>query len=458
MNRLFRKGFDFVRNNQTIISSLLLIFVVIGALFLNSYVTLNRFQENLDKTLRGKAVLAENVIEIAAEQYFENLTGSVDQLENKFHKIKEEDSEISEISLFALDRESNELALIVGEETINEEEMDLNKDLIAQNARKFALSVDDAFAYLSNDEGQRYWNVAKSIRDGEDNIKGVLTMKLSLAENDALVEKTIARVYLLSVGAVVLVLLLIFNHLRLFSYEVKAKKLEEIDKMKDDFISMASHELKSPLTAISGYSELLSDTLVKGSGQEIQTAQRKYLGNINISIERLKTLVEDLLDVSRIEQGRLSFDCKRLQLVPIIASIKDEMNIMADQKKLELVNNIEKLPEVMADPERFKQILINLLSNAIKYTPSGKVEIHSKEDGKWVYVTVADSGIGISAEDMQNLFSKFYRIRITQTLDISGTGLGLWIAREIAEKMGGTLTVESIEGVGSHFTLKLKKA
>lgn len=425
---------------------------------MNSYVTLNRFQENLDKTLRGKAVLAENVIEIAAEQYFENLTGSVDQLENKFHKIKEEDSEISEISLFALDRESNELALIVGEETINEEEMDLNKDLIAQNARKFALSVDDAFAYLSNDEGQRYWNVAKSIRDGEDNIKGVLTMKLSLAENDALVEKTIARVYLLSVGAVVLVLLLIFNHLRLFSYEVKAKKLEEIDKMKDDFISMASHELKSPLTAISGYSELLSDTLVKGSGQEIQTAQRKYLGNINISIERLKTLVEDLLDVSRIEQGRLSFDCKRLQLVPIIASIKDEMNIMADQKKLELVNNIEKLPEVMADPERFKQILINLLSNAIKYTPSGKVEIHSKEDGKWVYVTVADSGIGISAEDMQNLFSKFYRIRITQTLDISGTGLGLWIAREIAEKMGGTLTVESIEGVGSHFTLKLKKA
>ncbi|KKQ79240.1 MAG: hypothetical protein UT03_C0065G0009, partial [Candidatus Moranbacteria bacterium GW2011_GWD2_38_7] len=331
------------------------------------------------------------------------------------------------------------------------------KELVAENAKKFALSVDDAFAYLSNDEGNRYWNVVKAIRGSDGKNAGILLMKLSLAENDVLVEKTITQVYLLSIGAVIVVLLLIFNHLRLFAYEVKAKKLEEIDKMKDDFISMASHELKSPLTAISGYSELLSDTFIKDANPDIKLAQKKYLGNIVISVERLKTLVEDLLDVSRIEQNRLPIDCKSTNLVPIISGIAEEMSVMAQQKKLDLINNIKNLPPVVADAERTKQILVNLLSNAIKYTPTGKVEIQSREDGEWVYITVADSGMGISSDNLQQLFSKFYRVQVAETANISGTGLGLWIAREIAQKMGGNLNAESIEGVGSHFTLKLKK-
>jgi len=458
MSQLFKRGFDFVRNNQTIISSLLLIFVVIGALFLNSYVTLNRFQSNLDKTLRGKAVLAENIIELAAMDYFNSLPQSAENLQDKLNKIKEGDSEISDISLFVYDAANNSYSSVSNAEKKEVKDIEeTKKELVAENAKKFALSVDDAFAYLSNDEGNRYWNVVKAIRGSDGKNAGILLMKLSLAENDVLVEKTITQVYLLSIGAVIVVLLLIFNHLRLFAYEVKAKKLEEIDKMKDDFISMASHELKSPLTAISGYSELLSDTFIKDANPDIKLAQKKYLGNIVISVERLKTLVEDLLDVSRIEQNRLPIDCKSTNLVPIISGIAEEMSVMAQQKKLDLINNIKNLPPVVADAERTKQILVNLLSNAIKYTPTGKVEIQSREDGEWVYITVADSGMGISSDNLQQLFSKFYRVQVAETANISGTGLGLWIAREIAQKMGGNLNAESIEGVGSHFTLKLKK-
>lgn len=459
MRRLLSRGFDFIKGNQTIISSLMLIFVVVGALFLNSYVTLSRFQENLDRTLRGKALMAENIIEVAATDHLDNLSENV-QLKEKLEKIKNEDEEISEISLLVMGKsgEYEEAFVSSSLSRSSQQQDDPQQKSIADNAKKFALSVNDAFAYLSSENGTRHWNVVKSLRDGEGKVAGLLLMKLSLASSDALAEKTIAQVYMLSILAVLVVLLLIFNHLRLFSFEVKARKLEEIDKMKDDFISMASHELRSPLTAISGYAELLSDTFSKKADHDLEDVQKKYLGNIEISVDRLKTLVEDLLDVSRIEQNRLPIEIKQVDAVSIITSSFEEMKVMAQEKNLQFTYDANPLPLVDADPERFKQILANLISNAIKYTPSGNVQIQTKEEEGWVYITVADTGMGISAANMQKLFSKFYRISTDKTKGITGTGLGLWIARQIAEKMGGSLDVESIEGVGSHFTLKLKKA
>lgn len=399
--------------------------------------------------------MAENIIEVIALDHLDDLS-QTGALSEKINKIKNDDDEISEISLF-VKNEKGEYARSFSYGLV-EDQQEAGDATMAENARKFALSVNDAFAYLSNDNGVRHWNVTKSIKDKEGNVAGILLMKLSLEGSDALVEKTIVQVYLLSIGAVIVVLLLIFNHLRLFSFEVKARKLEEIDKMKDDFISMASHELKTPLTAISGYTELLADSFSHKDDGDIEMARKKYIGNIDISVKRLKTLVEDLLDVSRLEQNRLPFDFQSTDVAAVVNALVQELSVTAKQKNLELSNNIEKLSNVNVDPERVKQILVNLIGNAIKYTPSGKVELQAKEDEKWVYITVADSGIGISAENLKQLFTKFYRIRSDQTASITGTGLGLWIAHEIAAKMGGELNVESIEGVGSHFTLKLKKS
>jgi signal transduction histidine kinase len=134
------------------------------------------------------------------------------------------------------------------------------------------------------------------------------------------------------------------------------------------------------------------------------------------------------------------------------------MRAVADKKGLELKNSLTPVAAASADPERVKQIIMNLVSNAIKYTAKGTVEIMGKEDAKFIYITVVDTGFGISSDNMKNLFSKFYRVKTADTEKIAGTGLGLWISREIARKMEGDIEVESIEGVGSHFTLKLKKA
>lgn len=457
MKKFLKRGIEFVSKNPTIISSLILIFVVVSAIFLNSFFTLNKFQENLDTTLRTKAVLAENVLGIAADKYFSDIKNNAPELETKINAIRQQSSEVSEITIYVFSDEKKDFVPLISTEHNENNPTSSETDLVAQNARKFAGSVNDAFAYVSNFEGERFWNVVKALRLPDGNVAGILSMKFSLAKSDELVRETILRVYALSVGAVIVVLLLMLNHIRLFTFEIKAKKLEEIDKMKDDFISMASHELKSPLTAISGYTDLLVDTISCESEKAVALQQRKYLDNINISVDRLKTLVEDLLVVSRIEQNRLPVECVNMNATNIAGQIIDEMKVTSDQKGLLLKKSLSEVSNVLADPERVKQIMVNLLSNAIKYTEKGTVEIISKEDAEAVYITVADTGMGISAENMQQLFSKFYRVKNSQTMQISGTGLGLWIAREIAQKMGGNLTVESIEGVGSHFTLKLKK-
>lgn len=459
MKELIKKGFFFIRNNPTIIYSLILIFVVVGALFANSYFILTRFQENLDKTLRTKAVLAENVIGVVAEDYFADLSQNKEILQQKISKIQENDPEIVEMTIYKTNIQKKEYSPIVSSKSVFYQQQDLveNKKIL-ENAIGFALSVDDAFAYLSNDKGNRFWSVVKAVRSPDGSVGAVLLLKLSLAENDALVGKTIFQVYFFSVLAMVVVLLLVFNHIRLFSFEVKAKKLEEVDKMKDDFISMASHELRSPLTAIRGYIDLLADMIkdVAHLGSE-KNLQKKYLNNIEISVDRLNNLVEDLLDVSRLQQNRIPFELKEIDLNEIVHGIASEMKVLANEKGIELNEYITEVPNIKADPERVKQILVNLISNAIKYTPKGKVDIQIRTDEKMVYVVVADTGLGISAENMKNLFSKFYRVKTIETSQISGTGLGLWIAREIAQKMGGDIKVESIVGVGSHFVLELKK-
>lgn len=459
MKELTKRGILFIKNNPTIIYSLLLIFVVVGALFLNSYFILTRFQENMDKTLRTKAVLAENIIGVVAADYFSDLSQNKDALRVKIEEIQKHDPEIVEMTIYGPDAAENGYTPIISSKSLDsQQQVPEDVERISRNALKFAMSVDDAFAFVSNINGSRSWSVAKAVRLKDGTIGGVILLKLSLEQNDALVGKTILQVYALSIGAMIIVLLLIFNHIRLFAFEVKAKKLEEIDKMKDDFISMASHELKAPLTAIRGYVELLSDTVKNGDKDcpaEIQ--QKKYLTNITISVERLKVLVEDLLDVSRIEQNRIPFEYKEIDMMGVVNGIANEMGILASEKGLELKVEAPESLQITTDPERLKQIVINLVSNAIKYTPKGKVEIQIREDEKKVYITVADTGLGISAENLAKLFSKFYRVQTSETAQISGTGLGLWIAREIAQKLGGDLTVESIAGVGSHFTLELKK-
>ena len=279
-------------------------------------------------------------------------------------------------------------------------------------------------------------------------------MSFSLKFSDRLIDSTILKSYAILIATVIIVLLLVSNNIKLFGYALAVSKLKEIDEMKDNFISMASHELRSPLTAIKGYLELFNDDKEKKISQESQ----HYLENISSSIERLNLLVSDILEISRMEGNRIPINLSIVKPQPIIEKSVEEIRSQADRKGLAIEFSKENLPDIKADPERVKQIFVNLLSNAIKYTEKGKIEITAKKENKKLFITFADSGIGISAQEQVHLFQKFYRIKNEKTVKISGTGLGLWITRELARKMKGDISVESIEGVGSHFTVSFPLA
>jgi len=282
----------------------------------------------------------------------------------------------------------------------------------------------------------------------------LVSLSFSLKFSDRLIDSTILKSYAILIATVIIVLLLVSNNIKLFGYALAVSKLKEIDEMKDNFISMASHELRSPLTAIKGYLELFNDDKEKKISQESQ----HYLENISSSIERLNLLVSDILEISRMEGNRIPINLSIVKPQPIIEKSVEEIRSQADRKGLAIEFSKENLPDIKADPERVKQIFVNLLSNVIKYTEKGKIEITAKKENKKLFITFADSGIGISAQEQVHLFQKFYRIKNEKTVKISGTGLGLWITRELARKMKGDISVESIEGVGSHFTVSFPLA
>ena len=225
--------------------------------------------------------------------------------------------------------------------------------------------------------------------------------------------------------------------------------------MKDEFISIASHELRTPITAIKGYVSMVQD----GSYGPVSARIHDGLGNVVQSSDRLGQLVEDLLDVSRIEQGRLPI--KMSQVIPQVAAQATvlELTPMAKAKGLELTLVVPPdLPLVLADPDKLHQVLVNLVGNAIKYTESGAVEVRLIAQAPWVAIRVKDTGIGMSVDAQAHLFEKFYRIQSDATAKIRGSGLGLWITKQLVELMHGKIEVQSIEGTGTQVIVRLPVA
>jgi PAS domain S-box-containing protein len=230
----------------------------------------------------------------------------------------------------------------------------------------------------------------------------------------------------------------------------------EVDQMKREFVSVVSHELRTPLTSIKGYVDLILD----GYAGEVQATQREFLEIIQRSGDRLVAIVNDLLDVSRIESGRIQLERGRLDLAALLRETADLLLPQIVEKGQELAVDLpETLPEVWADRGRVSQVLSNLLSNAHKYTPAdGRIYLSARAEPGRVRVVVRDTGIGLTAEEQTKLFTKFFRSQHELVRDQTGTGLGLVITRSLIELHGGELTVESAPGKGSTFGFTLPLA
>ncbi len=232
--------------------------------------------------------------------------------------------------------------------------------------------------------------------------------------------------------------------------------VEAANRAKTDFISFVSHELKQPMTAIKGYTDLL----VKGLAGDLTETQRSFLEVIRSNVNRMDTMVQELLDISRIESGRLRLEIGQVTLREAVEEavrvIRQEIEAKRQTLEVEIA---EAVPPVRADRNRVVQILTNLLSNAYKYTPEeGHIRVTVQSNGGFVVCSVSDTGIGIAPEEQERLFTKFFRSQHPVVRNVPGTGLGLVITKSLVELQGGRIWVQSEPGKGSTFTFTLPAA
>jgi signal transduction histidine kinase len=220
------------------------------------------------------------------------------------------------------------------------------------------------------------------------------------------------------------------------------------NEAKSEFVSIVSHELKIPMTSIKGYAKLLQ----MGTG-DITEQQRSFLSIISSNVDHMDVLVQDLLDISRIETGRMKLELQPVRLAAIVDEVVRLMHHEFETRQQTLSVNVPTdLPPVRADRARLAQVLTNLLGNAYKYTPEGgAISVRAEIQAETVLCSVGDTGIGISSQDQEKLFEKFFRADNEFVRSLKGTGLGLSIARSIVELQGGQIWVESELGRGSVF-------
>jgi signal transduction histidine kinase len=237
------------------------------------------------------------------------------------------------------------------------------------------------------------------------------------------------------------------------TFNKMTKGLKDLEELRNEFVYVITHELRSPITAIRGYVSFLRD----GTDGALNKEAREHVETIWNSSNHLQTLVNDLLDSAKIESGQFSMDISSFEPAKLLEEVASEISVLAKDKKIEIEKKIVlENVKISADPTRFKQILANILSNAVKYNENGgKINIKAVAKEKFVEFSVEDNGKGIPLSDQQNIFKKYFRA--SGTGKIIGTGLGLYVTKQLVEKMKGEISFKSKEGVGTTFTFTLPK-
>lgn len=312
-----------------------------------------------------------------------------------------------------------------------------------------SLRTDESIIFEFYEQGDRIWETYRAIE--EDGQVYFIYAMISHQNIDALFKSREQNAYLSLVFIYCFVIALAYWHIRLTDYRYLYISAQKANEMKDLFTNMIAHELRAPLTAILGYSSMLEEKVT-------DPEHIKYSGRVRESTERLIAIVNDLLDVARIQSGKLKVVPEETNVSAIVSKVLEELQISAQEKSIELKEEGTDASHIVsADGKRLHQALVNLVSNAIKYTHEGTIVLSVEEKHAFVEIRVKDTGMGISSDDQKKLFAPFFRVANTDVSKITGTGLGMWITKELIELMGAKIAVESIKGVGTHVVISLPK-
>ncbi|HNP79272.1 MAG TPA: HAMP domain-containing sensor histidine kinase [Candidatus Pacearchaeota archaeon] len=433
---------NFLKDNQQVIYSVFLMIFVPAVIIFNTYLCTDLFKRTIDQGLQEKAVAVAESINVGMV----NILDSPEEMQTFIETWRKYNSDTQSMEIFYKDIDGFKLVSSLEKKEIGRIDTTTLYTIAWDKNWPSAQKIYDA------NSNSHYWRIAAPLKNNQGERKALLVMYSSTAVVDQSMSEALKQSYFIVIVSVLVIVLLLFANARIFERAILYNKMKEIDQMKDEFISMASHELRTPITVIKGYIEMI--TMDKESS--LSKDSKEYLSIVNISTERLNNLVEDLLDVSRIEQGRLKMNIQPMNIWQTVEDVVKELKIGAEEKGLVLSSVLDQgaTDFINADKDRFKQVLINIIGNSIKYTPSGSIEIRGMNRNKKLAIFIKDTGIGMSAKEREGLFNKFYRVKNKKTVDIGGTGLGLWITKQIVELMEGTIIVDSIEGTGTQVTLE----
>ena|GEM_PF-735241 len=476
IKEFFINAFVFIRQNPTISYSLLLIVLLPLVLFFSTFLTIELLEGTIKSSIQAQAEINQDTVALLFLRDFPN-KDSLDQ-----QKLQREidmftgnsDAESAAAAGDAIGREQN-YGYAVGEgakfeniRAIVKEGRDL-KIIAAQNRDDVGKKIVEGPSFsgesliFSNwasaaknfseiDLGsKKYWRIAPTLSDSATGeVYLLISADISTDKVANEISYAVWQAYAILVAVIMISLFLVFQHTKLFSYVVLSKKLQVENKAKDNFIRMATHELRSPVTVINAYVEALKDELASIMNPE----QKQYIDRVSMSVRNLSDLMDDILEVSHIQQGRTDFKPEIITPATVIKEIVDGIKPKAEAKNLVLsFDGADFKYNINVNLVCFKRIITNLVENSVKYTPAGKVAVSIKAETakKRCVITVQDTGFGISAEGQSKLFEQFYRVKTEENAGIPGTGLGLWMSREMARKMGGDIMLESIERMGSRF-------
>lgn len=297
----------------------------------------------------------------------------------------------------------------------------------------------------------RYWQAFRSFKTPGNETYFLMT-EYSFAGTDTLFETRELSAYIWLTVLLLVISFLLYRQVRLIDYSYMYKEAQKAIETKDLFTNMIAHELRAPLTAMRGYASLIYEK------KDVDEKTREQASRIGESSERLILIVNDLLDVARIQSGKLAVTKSVVNVSGVVRTVIDTIAASANEKNIQLVGvGTDDAHMVIGDEKRLIQAITNLVSNAIKYTEKGSIEISLTDRRDRVELRVKDTGMGISAEDQQKLFAPFFRVESQSVSQITGTGLGMWITKQLIELMGASIGVESIKGVGTHIVVTLPK-
>lgn len=452
----FKENILQLKKYWQIVYAVLLIVLIPTAIIANTVWVVGSFKKNIDVQLQRQALGIAEIFNATLEAEL----GDEERLQHALDRVAALNPDVRLADILVPDGEEFRVVASVTSTNIGKKSKDLTNVIawhqlqaIANLTNAARLTRDDPYATRRFENLQeRFWSVTVPMIDEEGKKEALLSLQMSLSVVDALISRTLFRSYFILSFAVIIVVLLLVANTRLFQYAVLAKKLKEVEQLKDEFISMASHELRTPITSLRGYLSMLAE----GSLGELTPLAKEKVVMMAGSADRLNDLVEDLLNVSRIEQGRLSINFEQVDLGMVVRGVMAELDVQARDKNLQFVYQTPTtpLPPLLLDPNRLKQVLINIFGNAVKYTPKGSVIITTVlRDDNIVEIKCADTGLGMTAKEREKLFTKFYRVKNKDTDAIKGTGLGLWITKQLIEMMEGEVLVDSIKGVGTQMTI-----